>query len=117
MWGVLMFDNFLDHYAHSNAIRNVNTYYKVSFGIITMIVSLVSNSPIIPLTIFVLVSFILLFKAEIPVKFYLKFLTVPLTFASITFVFMAYFLELVNIFIISVFLTFQYLQMVLIVDF
>ena len=86
-----MFDNFLDHYAHSNAIRNVNTYYKVSFGIITMIVSLVSNSPVIPLTIFVLVSFILLFKAEIPVKFYMKFLTVPLTFASITFVFMALF--------------------------
>ncbi len=86
-----MFDNFLDHYAHSNAIRNVNTYYKVSFGIITMIVSLVSTSPVIPLTIFVLVSFILLFQAEIPVKFYLKFLTVPLTFASITFVFMALF--------------------------
>jgi len=63
----------------------------VSFGIITLIVSLVSTSPIIPLTIFTLVSFIILFEAKIPVKFYLKFLTIPLTFASITFVFMALF--------------------------
>jgi len=63
----------------------------VSFGIITLIVSLVSTSPIIPLTIFTLVSFIILFEAKIPVKFYLKFLTIPLTFALITFVFMALF--------------------------
>ena len=63
----------------------------MSFGIITLIVSLVSTSPIIPLTIFTLVSFIILFEAKIPVKFYLKFLTIPLTFASITFVFMALF--------------------------
>lgn len=63
----------------------------MSFGIITLIVSLVSTSPIIPLTIFTLVSFIILFEAKIPVKFYLKFLTIPLTFALITFVFMALF--------------------------
>jgi cobalt/nickel transport system permease protein len=84
-----MFEDFLDHYAQSNAIRNVNTYYKVLFGIITMIVSLVSTSPIMPLIIFASVSSIILFKAKIPFKFYLKFVTVPLTFASITFVFMA----------------------------
>jgi cobalt/nickel transport system permease protein len=63
----------------------------VSFGIITLIVSLISTSTIIPLTILTLVSFIIIFKAKIPVKFYLKFLTIPLTFASITFVFMALF--------------------------
>ena len=63
----------------------------MSFGIITLIVSLVSTSPIIPLTILALVSFIILFEAKIPVKFYLKFLTIPLTFALITFVFMALF--------------------------
>jgi cobalt/nickel transport system permease protein len=86
-----MFEDFLDRYAHSNGIRNVNTYFKVLFGLITMIVSLVSTSPIIPLIIFMTVSFIILFKALIPIKFYLKFLTVPLTFATITFIFMAFF--------------------------
>ena len=84
-----MFEDFLDRYAQSNAIRNVNTYYKMLFGIITMIVSLISTSPIMPLIIFGLVSFVILFKARIPAKFYLKLVTVPLTFASITFVFMA----------------------------
>ena len=53
--------------------------------------SLISTSPIIPLTILTLVSFIIIFKAKIPVKFYLKFLIIPLIFASITFVFMALF--------------------------
>ncbi len=86
-----MFENFLDNYAHSNAIRNVNTYFKVLFGIITLIVSLVSTSPIVPLIIFICVSLIIVYKAEIPVNFYLKFLTVPLTFASITFIYMAIF--------------------------
>ncbi|MGP8190224.1 MAG: cobalt ECF transporter T component CbiQ [Methanobacterium sp.] len=84
-----MFEDFLDRYAQSNAIRNVNTYYKVLFGIITMIVSLVSTSPVIPLTVFILVSSVILFVAKIPAKFYLKFVTIPLSFASITFVFMA----------------------------
>ena len=86
-----MFENFLDSYAHSNAIRNVNTYFKVLFGLVTLIVSLISTSPIIPLIIFTSVSLIIIYKAEIPVKFYLKFLTVPLTFATITFIFMAIF--------------------------
>ena len=86
-----MFENFLDNYAHSNAIRNVNTYFKVLFGIITLIISLVSTSPIVPLIIFICVSLIIVYKAEIPINFYLKFLTVPLTFASITFIYMAIF--------------------------
>jgi cobalt/nickel transport system permease protein len=89
--GYKVFENFLDSYAHSNGIRNVNTYFKVLFGIITLIVSLISTSPIIPLLIFVCVSLIIIFKAQIPIKFYLKFLMVPLTFASITFIFMAIF--------------------------
>ncbi len=86
-----MFENTLDGYAHSNGIRNANTYFKVLFGVITMLVSLISSSPVMPLIIFTVVSSIIIFKALIPVKFYLKFLTIPLTFALITFIFMAIF--------------------------
>ena len=89
-----MFELTLDGYAHSNKLRNVNPYFKVLFAIITMIVSLISTSPVIPLTIFTLMSILIIFKARIPVKFYLKFLTVPLTFALITFIFMAIFFGL-----------------------
>lgn len=87
----MMFELTLDGYAHSNELRNVNPYFKVLFAIITMLISLISTSPIIPLIIFLFFSFLILFEAKIPVKFYLKFLTVPLTFALITFIFMAIF--------------------------
>jgi cobalt/nickel transport system permease protein len=86
-----MFELTLDGYAHSNNLRNVNSYFKVLFAIVTMLVSLISTSPIIPLTIFVLMSLLIIFEAKIPVKFYLKFLTIPLTFALITFIFMMLF--------------------------
>lgn len=86
-----MFENTLDNYAHSNGLKNVNTYFKVLFAILTMIVCLVSTSPLIPFTVFFLISFLILFKAKVPSKFYLKFIAVPLFFAFITVVFMAIF--------------------------
>lgn len=86
-----MFENTLDTYAHSNGLKNVNTYFKVLFAIITMLVSLVSTSPVIPFLIFFILTFLIIFEAKIPYKFYLKFLSVPLIFALITFVFMAIF--------------------------
>ena len=86
-----MFEHTLDDYAHSNGIRNVNEYFKVLFAILTMLVSLISTSPVVPLTIFFLLTFLIIFKAKIPSKFYLKFITVPFIFAFITFVFMAIF--------------------------
>ena len=89
--GEEMFEHTLDDYAHSNGIKNVNEYFKVLFAILTMLVSLISTSPVIPLTIFVLVTFLIIFKAKIPAKFYLKFIAVPFSFALITFVFMAIF--------------------------
>ena len=86
-----MFENTLDGYAHSNGIRYVNTYFKVLFAIITMLVSLVSTSPVVPLLIFLTLTFLIIFKVKIPYKFYLKFLLVPFVFALITFIYMAIF--------------------------
>jgi cobalt/nickel transport system permease protein len=92
-----MFENTLDKYAHSNNLKNTNTYFKVLFAILTMIMSLISTSPIIPLTITFLMSFLIIFKANIPWKFYLKFLlVVPVAFGLLTFVFMAIFFGVGN---------------------
>lgn len=85
-------NNTLDNYAHSNNLKNVNTYFKVLFAILTMFMSLISTSPVIPLIITFSMSFLIIFEAKIPWKFYLKFLlVVPVTFGLITFVFMALF--------------------------
>ena len=86
-----MFETTLDGYAHSNGLRDVNTYYKVFFAICTMLVSLVSQSPVVPLLIFGIVTALIIFKAKISSKFYLKFMAVPFIFALINFIFMAIF--------------------------
>lgn len=83
--------NILDNYAHSNALRNVNPKFKVLFALLTLIICIVSTSPIIPLLIDLIVSSIIIFKAKIPAKFYIKFLAIPVAFAFITFIFMTLF--------------------------
>jgi cobalt/nickel transport system permease protein len=86
-----MFENTLDSYAHSNYLKNTNTYFKVLFAISTMLVSLISTSPVVPFIIFLVLTFLIIFEAKIPPKFYFKFLSVPFIFGFITFVFMALF--------------------------
>lgn len=88
---ISIFENTLDNYAHYNNLTDMNTYFKVLFGILTMIVSLVSTSPVIPLIIALFMSFLIIFKAKISWKFYLKFFLVPFSFGLLTFVFMAIF--------------------------
>lgn len=86
-----MFENTLDGYAHSNGLRNVNTYLKVIFAIITMLVNLISTSPVVPFIVLLILTYLIIFKAKIPYKFYLKFFAIPFVFAFITLVFMAVF--------------------------
>jgi len=86
-----MFENTLDTYAHSNGLKDTNTYFKALFAISTMLVSLISTSPLLPLFITFLMLFLVIFKAEIPWRFYLKFLLIPFIFGFLTFIFMAIF--------------------------
>lgn len=86
-----MFENTLDNYAHSNNLKDMNIYFKVLLGILTMLVSLISTSPVIPLIITLFMSVIIIFAAKISWKFYLKFLLFPFVFGFITFIFMAIF--------------------------
>ncbi len=87
-----MFDNVLDNYAHSNNLKDANTYFKVLFVISTMVMNLISTSPVIPLIITFFMSFLIIFEAKIPLKFYLKFLLiVPVSFGLLTFIFMSIF--------------------------
>ncbi len=86
-----MFSNTLDNYAHFNDLKDANTYFKVFFAILTLIVSLVSTSPIIPLIITVVMSGLIIFKAKISWKFYSKFFMIPFIFGLITFVYMTIF--------------------------
>lgn len=86
-----MFESTLDNYAHSNGLRDMNTFFKVIFAISTMLVSLISTSPVVPLLITFFMSALIIFQAKIPWKFYLKFLAIPFIFGFITFIFMSLF--------------------------
>lgn len=83
--------NILDYYAHSNELKNANSMFKVLFALSTMLICILSTSPIIPLLIALIISSILIFKAKIPAKFYFKLLAIPIAFAFITFIFMTLF--------------------------
>lgn len=91
-----MFENTLDGYAHSNGLRNVNTYFKMLFAILTMLMSVISTSPVVPLFIFFIMTYLIIFKAKIPSKFYLKFISIPIIFALITVIYMALFFGMGN---------------------
>jgi cobalt/nickel transport system permease protein len=84
-------ENTLDIYAHHNGLKDVNSYFKVLFAILTMIVCLVSTSPVIPIFISIFIAFLLIFLAKIPLKFYLKFISIPFIFGFLTFVLMSLF--------------------------
>lgn len=84
-------ENTLDNYAHSNALKNVNPSFKVLFALLTLIICVISTSPIVPLIITFLMSYLILFKAKIPAKFYLKFISIPFFFGFMTFIFMVLF--------------------------
>lgn len=86
-----MFEHTLDSYAHSNNLKNIDINFKVMFALLTMLVSLIATSPIVPLIIAFFMSILIIFKARIPWKFYLKFLIIPFSFGLLTFIFMALF--------------------------
>jgi cobalt/nickel transport system permease protein len=89
-------ENTLDDYAQSNGLKDTNSSFKVLFALLTMIICVVSTSPIIPLLITILFFFLIVFKAEIPLKFYLKFIFIPFLFGFMTFVFMVLFFGMVD---------------------
>ncbi|MDD3985987.1 MAG: cobalt ECF transporter T component CbiQ [Methanobacterium sp.] len=81
----------IDDYAYSNGLKNTNSLFKVLFALLTMLICVISTSPIIPFIIIFFIMFLIIFKAKIPYKFYLKFLSVPLFFGILTFLFMTLF--------------------------
>lgn len=80
-----------DFYAHHNKLNRIPPMVKLSWGILTMLFSLLSPSPIIPIIVAVVMSFIIVLIAGIPSRYYLKFISVPFTFGFLTLVLMALF--------------------------
>ncbi|MCQ8905528.1 MAG: cobalt ECF transporter T component CbiQ [Methanothermobacter sp.] len=81
----------VDYYAHNNSLRESSTGFKMALCIITMIISVISPTPVIPAIVAVLMTLIILFVADIPASYYLRFSAVPLGFGVLTLVLMTFF--------------------------
>lgn len=75
----------------NNNLTDSNIYYKTIFALSILIINLFANSPIAPIFLLIFCSILTVFKAGIPKKFYITFLSIPFAFALISVVFMAFF--------------------------
>ncbi|KZX13149.1 cobalt ECF transporter T component CbiQ [Methanobrevibacter curvatus] len=80
----------IDYIAHNNKFTNIDSKIKSITAISLILIALILSMPIVSIFVLLIAIFLTLF-AGIPYKFYLKFLSVPLIFSLITFIFMAFF--------------------------
>ena len=76
--------DLLDDYAQSNALRDTNPRLKLILGLGAILICVSSATPIAPLFIAVTMSLITLGLAKIPWRFYSKLLLIPLSFALLS---------------------------------
>ncbi len=95
--------NIVDYIAINNKLRHVNPKLKFIFAISMLIISLISKSIIVPLLIFFIVSFILLFIAKVPKRVYGVFIGIPLSFGILNLVLFAFLFGKVVWFYINIF--------------
>ena len=85
-----IFEDTLDHHTMHNELTETNIYSKVIFALVAILLNLIAGSPIIPLIIFILSSCLIIFVAKLPARFYATFMAVPIGFAVLSGVFLAF---------------------------
>lgn len=85
-----IFEDTLDHYTMHNELTESNIYSKLIFAILAIILNLMSGSPVVPFLIFLLCSFLILYYAKIPLRFYATFMAIPIAFAILSGIFLAF---------------------------
>lgn len=85
-----IFEDTLDHYTMNNELTDSNIYSKLIFALLAILLNLMSGSPVVPFLIFLLCSFMVLYYAKIPLRFYATFMAIPIGFAVLSGVFLAF---------------------------
>ncbi len=81
----------IDSYAHTNSLAKNSPTTKILFALSMLVLSVLSPSPVVPLTMFIVAVVLLIGVAQIPGRFILDLLTYPLAFAGVSCVFIALF--------------------------
>ncbi|MDD1755131.1 MAG: cobalt ECF transporter T component CbiQ [Methanothrix sp.] len=82
--------DLLDDYAQSNALRDTNPRLKLALGLGAIIFCVSSVSPVAPLFVAVSMGLITVMLAKIPARFYSKLLLIPVSFAVLSTVVVAF---------------------------
>lgn len=70
----------IDQYAYSNRLRFTHPVEKFAFAVITLIICLAASSLITSLVITLLMAGVVVLRAGIPMRFYLKLMSIPMSF-------------------------------------
>ena len=81
----------IDSYAYTNALSTSSPTTKIVFAASMLILSVLSPSPVVPITVLLITAFLIIAVARIPAPFYLDLFTYPAILAAVSCVFIALF--------------------------
>ncbi|MGB9915470.1 MAG: cobalt ECF transporter T component CbiQ [Candidatus Bathyarchaeales archaeon] len=81
----------IDRYAYTNALSKNSPVTKLFFALSLLLISVLSPSPVVPITVFLTTTVMILLCAKIPWRFYLRLLWYPTVIVALTCVIIALF--------------------------
>jgi cobalt ECF transporter T component CbiQ len=81
----------IDSYAYTNSLAKTSPTTKIVFAASMLLLSVLSGSPVVAITVFLIVASLIVAAAEISWRFYFDLLLYPLLFAIVSCIFIALF--------------------------
>jgi cobalamin biosynthesis protein CbiM/cobalt ECF transporter T component CbiQ len=81
----------IDSFAYTNALARTSPTTKIFFAASMLVLSVLSSSPIVPITVFLIATLLIVTVAQIPGRFFLDLFIYPAIFAAVSCVFIALF--------------------------
>jgi cobalamin biosynthesis protein CbiM/cobalt ECF transporter T component CbiQ len=81
----------IDNFAYTNQLAKVSPATKIFLAVSMLILSVISSSPIVSITVFIIAIVLIVVVAKIPARFYLDLLVYPLAFAGVSCIFIGLF--------------------------
>lgn len=70
----------IDFYAYSSKLRDMNSTFKVSFSLLTLVLCIGLNNPYVSTAVILAMAYLTIIKGGLPLSCYLSILTIPLSF-------------------------------------
>ncbi len=81
----------IDSYAYTNSLAQTSPTTKILFAVSMLVLCVLSPSPLVPITVFLIAVILIIAVAQIPARFYFDLLIYPIILAAISCIFIALF--------------------------